>query len=366
MLFSPILYAYQPNTVVATINVGINPAGMAITSDSQFAYVGNNNNYEIPNGYTVSVLNLINNTVQQTISDPSFNEPYAIAINPANTKAYVANSNSSTITIIDITTNTVVGVIPGFDGPSGIVINPQGTLAYVNNYGGPTGVGSGNGTTVQIIDLTTDTLMGTPLTVGLAPADLAMSPDGKFVYTINYVDGNPGTGTMSVIHTSDNSVIENVVAGFSGPFAIALTPDGSYAYVTNFGSNNFTPIGTTVSVVDLTTYEIVSTVDLAIQPSGIAITPDGRFAYAANYNALYAGPGFTNLTPGQGTINIIDTITNRVIAPIIAVGEAPHGVYIAPNGKFAYVPNYIYNTVSVIALPTSYAILPSLIIKKYC
>lgn len=360
------LSAFKPNTVVATINVGINPTGIAITPDSKFAYVGNNNNYGIPGQYTVSVLNLINNTVKQTISDPSFNEPYTVTINAAGTRAYVTNSNSSTITIIDITTNTVIGIIDGFDGPSGMVISLDGNRAYVNNYGGPTGVGSGNGTTVRLVDLTTNTIIGAPLVVGLAPASLAISPDGQFVYVINYVDGNPGTGTLSVIRTADNVVQLNVTSGFSGPFAIAITPDGKFAYITNFGSNNFAPIGTTVSVVDLTTYQIVSTVDLAIQPAGIAITPNGRFAYATNYNTLYAGPGFTNLTPGQGTVNIIDTITNRVIAPIIAVDESPRGVTISPNGKFAYVSNYISNTVSVIALPSSADILPSLIIKKYC
>lgn len=359
------LFAIEPNTVVATINVGVNPAGMAFTPDSKFAYVANSNNYGVTGEYTVSVLNLVNNTVKQTISDPSFNEPYAIAINSAGTKAYVANSNSSTVTIIDIATNTVSGVIGGFDGPSGIVINDQTNIAYVNNYGGPGGVGSGNGTTVSVLDLTTNTITGV-LTVGLAPADLALSRDNRFVYVINYVDGNPGTGTMSVINTSDNSVLLNVTTGLSGPFAIAITPNDKYAYITDFGSNNFDPIGTTVSVVDLATYQIATTVETGIQPSGVDVTPNGRLAYVTNYNTLYAGSNFTKLTAGDGTVNIIDTITNKVIAPIILIGRSPHGIYIAPDGKFAYVSNYTSNTVTVIALPIFYNIFPSLIIDKYC
>lgn len=367
----PITFAFALQSeatpqVIATINVGINPTGIAITPDGKFGYVGSNNNYEVPGEYTVNVLNLINNTLYQTISDPSFNEPYTVTLNPSATKAYVTNSNSSTVTIIDIATNTVIGVIDGFDGPSGLVINPEGTRAYVNNYGGPTGVGSGNGTTVQIIDLTTDTLLGSPLTVGLAPAAIAMSPNGQLVYTINYVDGNERTGTLSIINTSDNSVRQNVVTGFSGPFGIAINPQGTHAYVTNFGSNNFAPIGTTVSVVDLISLQIVDTIPVGIQPSGIDITSDGRYAYVTNYNTLYAGPGFTNLTPGEGTVNIIDTISGRVVAPVLVVGQAPHGITISPNGRFAYVANYIANTVTVLAIPESPTALPSLIIKKYC
>lgn len=345
-------YAIEHPGIVATINVGITPDGIAITPDNRFAYVANNNNYSLTNADTVSVLDLKNNTLKQTISDSSFNEPFRIAINPKGTKAYVTNSNSTTITIIDIATNSVVGVIGGFDGPSGMVITPDGRRGYVNNYGGPEGVGSGNGTTVRVVDLVNNIIVGAPITVGLAPAALAMAPKGKFVYVINYVDGNPGTGTMSVIQTSDNTVVGAPITGFSGPFSVAITPNGKYAYVTNFGSNNFDPIGTTVSVVKLSAHAIVATINLAIQPAGIAITPNGRFAYVTNYNTLYAGSNFTSLTAGQGTVNIIDIEKNEVIFPTIVVGQGPNAVAISSNGRYAYVTNFTSNTVSVIELPT--------------
>lgn len=349
LLVTSSAHAVAPNTVVATINVGITPVGLAITPDSRFAYVANNNNYTMAGQDSVSVLNLTNNTLETTISDASFNQPYTVTINPAGTKAYVTNSNAHSITIIDIKTNTVVGKITGFDGPSGMVIAP-GNRAYVNNYGAPGGLGSGFGKTVSVVNLDANTIVGT-IKVGLAPASLAITPDGAFVYVINYTTGDTGAGTISVIRTRDNAVVDTI-KGFSGPFAIAITPDGKFAYVTNFGSNNFAPIGSTVSVVDLKNNKVTATVELAIQPSGIAITPDGRFAYASNYNTLYAdgAPSFTNLTPGQGTVNIIDIATNTLIPPTIAVGQSPGAVAISDNGEFAYVSNYTSNTVSVIAL----------------
>ena len=343
-------YAVKSNTVIATINVGITPAGIAITPDNRFAYVANNNNYGLAGEDSVTVLKLKNNTVKTTIFLSSFNQPYTITINSAGTRAYVTNSNSTTITIIDIHTNTVIGVIDGFDGPSGMVITPDGTKAYVNNYGGPEGVGSGNGTTVRIVNLNTNTIVGSPITVGLAPAALAISPNGKYVFVANYVDGNPGTGTLTVIKTDLNNVV-GTIPGFSGPFAIAITPDGKYAYVTNFGSNNFEPIGTTVSVVKLKKGLIVDTIELGIQPSGVAITPDCRYAYVTNYNTLYAGENFTDLTAGQGTVNIIDTQKHKVIPPTIVVGQSPANIAIAPDGRHAYVTNFTSNTVNVIALP---------------
>jgi YVTN family beta-propeller protein len=337
--------------VVATINVGVTPAGLAITPDGRTAYVANNNNYGIAGQDSVSVLNLKHNLPETVINDVSFNEPYTITINPAGTRAYVTNSNSTTITIIDININTVIGVIGGFDGPSGMAITPDGAYAYVNNYGGPEGLGSGNGRTVNVVDLNINAIIGDPIEVGIAPAAVAITPNGHYIYVANYVDGNPETGTVSIIDTNTNTVVATI-PNFSGPFAIAITPNGKYAYITNFGSNNFAPFGTTVSVLKLSTNTIKATIDVGIQPAGIAISPNGDYAYVTNYNTLYAvgAPQFADLTAGQGTINIIETKHHKVIAPTIAVGQSPANIAIAPNGKHAYVSNYTSNTVNVIKL----------------
>jgi YVTN family beta-propeller protein len=346
LVLSFAVHADAFNGLIATIGVGNSPAGIAITPDNRFAYVANNNNASIVGADTVSVINLETNTVVKTISDASFNEPYTVTINAAGTLAYVTNSNSTTITVITIATNTVSAVIGGFDGPSGMVIVPNSNIAYVNNYGGPGGVGSGNGTTVRVVNLTTNTIVGAPITVGFAPASLAVTPNGAYVYVINYVDGNPGTGTISIIQTSSNTVV-GTIPGFSGPFAIAISADGDHAYVTNFGSNNFSPVGTTVTVVDLHTNRVSDTISLGTQPSGIAIAPNGHFVYATNYNTLYLGAGFTDLTPGQGTVNIIDVRSNRVLPQVLVTGASPADVAISHDGTRAYVTNYSDNTVSV-------------------
>jgi len=346
------LSAVQSNTVITTIAVGDTPTGIAVTPNSLFAYVANNNNDGLPNGDSVSVLNLTTNTLQETIHDSSFAEPYTVTINAAGTKAYVTNSNGTTVTIIDLATNTVIGTIGGFNGPSGFAITPDGNHAYVNNYGA--GGQSGTISTVNVVDLNTNTIVGPTLTVGLAPAALAITPDGAYVYVICYQNGELGTGTISIIRTSDNSVQNNAITGFSGPFKIVMTPNGEFAYVTNFGSNNFSPVGTSVSVVSLSSNTIVDNIVLGIQPSGIDITPDGSAVYVSNYSTIYNGPGFTLLTSAQGTINIIGTQDNSVNSTIIRdVGFSPSDVTISPNGQFAYVSNYRSNTVSVIRLPST-------------
>lgn len=342
-------HAAAPNSVVATINAGVNPEGMAITPDGRKAYLANVNSYEITNEHAVSVLDLQTNTVETVITDPSFNEAYTVTLNKKGTKAYVTNSNGSTVSIIDTKTNQVSGVINGFDGPSGMVIDHHRHIGYVNNYGATPGSGSGNGHTISMIDLKTDTIRGT-IKVDQGPVALALNPNGKFLYSINYVDGKPGTGTMNIIDTKKSKVVYTV-KGLFGPFNIAVTPNGKYAYITNFGSNDFDPIGTTVTVVNLKNGKIHATIDVALQPAGISITPDGRFAYVSNYNTLYRKKNFTELTAGGGTINIIDISKNEVVPPTIPVGASPARVTISPNGKFAYTSNFTGNTINVIALP---------------
>lgn len=192
--------------VIGPVPLGLNPQHMAVTPDSRFAYVANNNNYDFAGEDTVTVINLRTNQAVTTISHASFDEPYTITMNKAGTLAYVTNSASSTVSVIDTRTRTVVDVIDGFDGPSGMVI--QGNFGYVNNYGAslkwdsgsqtnipdPTLVGSGSGNTVSVVNLTTRQVTSS-FTVGAAPA--AIGSDGTFIYTANYVSGNLNTGTMS-------------------------------------------------------------------------------------------------------------------------------------------------------------------------
>lgn len=335
------------NRTIATIPVGNSPSNVAITPNNHFAYVANDNNAGIVGADTVSVIDIQTNKVITTISDASFNQVYSITIDAKGLKAYVTNSNTTTVSVINIATNTVIDVITGFDGPCAFAITPDGLYAYVPNYGCPAGVGSGNGTTVNRVDLVTNTIVGPAITVDQAPASLAMTPDGTSVYVINYVTGNPGTGTVNIINTTSNLRVGSI-PGFFGPYAIAITPNGKYAYVSNFGSNNFAPMGTTVSVIDLDSNTITATVTVGIQPAGLAVTPNGCFVYVLNYNTQYLGAGYTDLTPGVGTVRIINVATNALLPPVMTTSASPAGITISPDGKRAYVANYSSNNVTVL------------------
>jgi YVTN family beta-propeller protein len=93
--------------------------------------------------------------------------------------------------------------------------------------------------------------------------------DGAFAYVTN-----AGSDNVSVIRTSDNTVVATVAVG-DLPFGVAVTPDGALVYVANARSKN-------VSVIRTADNTVVATVAVGFDPFGVAVTPDGAFAYVAN------------------------------------------------------------------------------------
>jgi YVTN family beta-propeller protein len=96
--------------VVDTITVGSGPFGVAITPNGQFAYV-------INTGGNVSVINTSSNMVADTISVAS---GFGIAITPDGLLAYATNFNNNTVSVINITNNSVINIIPIGRDPFGV------------------------------------------------------------------------------------------------------------------------------------------------------------------------------------------------------------------------------------------------------
>ena len=82
---------------------------------------------------------------------------------------------------------------------------------------------------------------GSPVVVGKAPSGVAASPNGEFVYVVNAEDG-----TVSVLQTSDNTVVATVDVGSrsaSLPIrGIVVTLDSKFVYVANPDDNNVSVI----------------------------------------------------------------------------------------------------------------------------
>ena len=147
-----------------------------------------------------------------------------------------------------------------------------------------------------------------------------------FAYITNFAND-----TVSVIDMATNNVTTTVPVG-SGPGGVAVTSDEKMVYVANSNDG-------TVSVIDTGTNTVISTVNIGTEsgPTGVAVNPAGTKGYVVG---------------NKGTVSVIDRATNNVTATM-PVGSGPGGVAITPDGTKVYVANSNDGTVSVIDTGTN-------------
>jgi YVTN family beta-propeller protein len=71
---------------------------------------------------SVSVIDTASNTVVATVGVGM--NPFGVAITPDGTRAYVTNANSSSVSVIDTASNTVVATVGVGGLPEGVAITP--------------------------------------------------------------------------------------------------------------------------------------------------------------------------------------------------------------------------------------------------
>jgi YVTN family beta-propeller protein len=103
----------------------------------------------------------------------------------------------------------------------------------------------------------------------------------------------------------------------------------SKAYVGLFGDN-------AVAVIDTASNQVKKTIPIPTGPHGLVIAPDGKWVYASS--------------DGDSVVSVISTATDEVTASI-DVGTTPHGLAITPDGNRVLVAGF--GTDRVEAIDTS-------------
>ena len=293
-----------------TISVGKEPKKIALSPDGKRAFVTNSSSN------TVSVIDISTSTVIDTI--PVGGRPGAIAISPLGLRAYVANSSSNTVSVIDIRKSTVIDTIPVGEWPWSIAVSPNGRIIYVANV---------EGNSISVIDTAKSAAVST-VPVGMGPRDiklLAVSPNEFRAYVVNWL-----SDSISVIDLVNNTVIDTIPVG-EQPWAAEGSLDGRRLYVTNSGSNS-------VSLIDATTSTVTSTIPVGKMPQRIAVLSERDLVYVTNRDS--------------NSLSVINAKTSRVI-DTIPIGAAPWYIDMAPDERRVYVANWTSNSVSVIDTITS-------------
>ncbi|MGH3252029.1 MAG: cytochrome D1 domain-containing protein, partial [Trebonia sp.] len=206
------------SALTSTVPVDNFTPGPSTTSpDGRYLYVPNHNTaMSGANENVVDVIDTAGKKLIGKIAVPA--NPHWVAFDK-NGRFYTTDHMSAKVTVLNASTNGIIGEIQVGETPHSEAISPDGSRLAVTSF---------DGNEVFLINTATDKMIA-QIPVGRNPLDIAYSPDGRYLFTTNNEDN-----TVTVISTADSRVIAEVPAG-KNPTSISVLPNGHQAYVTDEG-----------------------------------------------------------------------------------------------------------------------------------
>ncbi|PWT83723.1 MAG: hypothetical protein C5B57_06355 [Blastocatellia bacterium] len=278
----------------------------------------------------------------------------------AHDRVYAANQTSNTVSVIDPSSNKLLGVIrlgeavpaslsPLYAGQllvHGLGYSPDGkTLAVV----------SITSNSVALIDTATNTVRSI-VYIGRSPHEAFFTPDGRELWV-----AVRGEDYISVIDPVKGAEVRRITLA-NGPGMTMFGPDGRYAFV----CSSFTP---ELAVIDATTHQVIKRVPQASSfCPNIAVTPEDDEVWITLKDVgkvqvfsakppfeqralLDTGPitnhvNFVNNRNGKfayvtiGGLNEVKVFRRGATPQLVAtikVGSLPHGIWPSGDGSRIYV-----------------------------
>lgn len=188
---------------VATIPVGDEPEGVALSPDERFLYVA------VEGENKVAVLDVAGRRVIARV--PVGGRPRSIAFSPDGGRAYVTDELQGAVTELDGRTHQVLRThpLPGkAPKPMGVAVSPDARTLYVT---------TGREGTLVAIDVASGK-SGPPLAVGQRPWGVALSADGRRLFT-----ANGPSDDLSIVDVASMKVVGRVRLG-QRPWGVAAGP----------------------------------------------------------------------------------------------------------------------------------------------
>jgi YVTN family beta-propeller protein len=325
------------------IQVGQNPSGVTVNPKRNEVYVVNSGTGE--NNGTVSVINTETNAVAATI--PVRRQPYFLDVDVQGDLAYLANSGSNSVSVVDLKARREIAVAGVGEGPGLARISPDGKSLLVTNR---------VGNSVSILD------------PGLSPArdhasprirkviegcpgatDAVILPDSSKAFVA--CSGGHQVMAIALARASDSrpDALEALLDVGRSPVHLALKPDGGEIFVSNFDSD-------TISEIETSTNEVSGAYLMGSHPVRGIVNDDNSLLYVSNFRSqeisVYSiddgkrvgsihvgdGPDALAFSGGGHLLFAVDARSGdvaviRTIAPSLFTTRAPSLFTLLPTGR---------------------------------
>ena len=305
------------NCVMGNLTVGSDPMGIAFDQLDGDIYVANSNSS------SVSVINGFTGQVSATVRLPPIGGPSALTVDTADDYVYVTidlsnfGCGADNVTAISGETNQEVRGVNLNGEATGVAYDSANGRVYIAT---PTWGGICVNGGIQMVYGANTTLAGS-IQSGLYPNAVCYDWHNQLVYVTN-----SGSDNVTIINSSTDRTVGSIPVG-SEPSGIAFDSSNGQLYVANSNSSS-------VTMINATTNSVIGSLPVGSDPVGVAVDTSRDFVYVTNLNS-------NNLTVINGT-------TDRV-EKSITVGSEPYGVAYDDANGFVYVTNSNDSSVSVIA-----------------
>lgn len=284
-------------------------------------YVANGNSSDL------SVVDGARNRVAKTIRFEGF--PTDVAVNTATNLVYVTTVNPDRLIVVDGDVNRVVASKAIRGDPYKVAVDELRDRVFVASPGRRT---------VTVLDGATLDEQGLIASRGAATSQVDLNAAANPVYV-----GHGSSGIVDVVDGDTLQVLDTVKTP-GGMTALAVDSRTGTVFTASGGSN-------LVTVIDGGTNRVVRRVNLGPYPSDIAVDPVSGRAYVA---LQASSPSEGKSDPEHSGIGVIDTATNDVITNISVLG-GPTAIAVNPETGTVYVANTESGKLAVIRSPAGTA-----------
>ena len=256
-----------------------------------------------------------------------------------NSSMYVANYNSNSVAVLNLSLNAVSNTVPVGIHPVALAETPDGRKLYVANQGG------NSVSSLNTVDMSANTVTGFS---GTTPAWVVARSDSHRIYVLTQ-----GDGQLVTLDTATDSVIGSISVGAGANFAaydshltrlyVANPTEGTVYVISTTGGANDTP--TLLKAITIPGLASCATCSAAI-PNQVAALRDGSRFYVASYQTATACPD----------PNIADSLGNPLPCMIPQVAVIDANSLSVKTSLFLLAPPVF--KASSIANPQPYAVAP--------